>query len=228
MPHSTDNKKMKFISDIPKIHQANSTADIGKLPLYVELQKNINQDSALYANVSDKEIYTSYEPPIGSLLSKMLKLVERPRENQHLKKEITEKLQRIPEVFVEHQYEEIRGPKQQDSQNSPSILSTIKHKEYLLNLVNNLPTHSLSHIDKQKIIGDFEENYAKIQDIIVNAIKTMQQDVRPIVTQPQKNSLPQTTNKKNIKDIMAFKNNQRAKRNEPLAKCLPDFCLPSR
>ncbi|EOH92108.1 hypothetical protein ACTNBL_01810 [Enterococcus villorum] len=216
---STDNNKTSFINHLPKAY---SEADNNKLPLYANVQKNDDKEP-IYTEIIETELYTSYGSPNASLLSKLIKFLENPRANLHLKQEMIDDIQRLHSSFINHT---------KDSQ-TDSFRSAIKEApKKLFDIVINLKNYPVSHKERQDIVSKFEKYYATFLNInnrIINrVIKSMGEKVRPIVTQPQKDAPQQRSHQKKIKEIKASQSSKTVQRNEPLKTCLPEFCFPSR
>ena len=150
--HSTDNKKTSFINHLPKAY---SEADNNKLPLYANVQKNDDKEP-IYTEIIETELYTSYGSPNASLLSKLIKFLENPRANLHLKQEMIDDIQRLHSSFINHTkefYEFYR-----DKMNSLKFEPNITH----IKLAKLEQTGKLKAIVTQNIDGLHQKAGSKI------------------------------------------------------------------
>lgn len=249
MKQKLENNKKTFkdltsdsIKDIPKVHKDRDCYNVETLPNNEKTTSNTQQLSKTtpvyiennLKNDKNDNIYVCYEPPIGSLLAKFLKVLENPTKNFHIKKEIVDEINQMPDYLTENQYEEIvyvnEKKKSPVYQTYSHELSTADYKHSLLAIVNNISHDPLDLIAKQLVVSQFEEIYDKITAI----------NNQPIVSQPISNrnsvntskfekkitepSVMQTSGPKKLKDIKAFKHQQKKARNKEISWCLP--CLP--
>lgn len=185
--------------------------------------------------MKNDNIYVCYEPPIGSLLAKFLQFLENPTKNFHIKQEIVDEINQIPNDLTGNQYEEIVCV---NEKKKPPVyrtysheLSTDDYKHFLLDIINNISHEPLDLVAKQLVVSQFEKihdkmtainNHTIVSQPISNQNSAKTSKIENKITEPP---VMQASEQKKLNDIKAFKNQQKKARNKEISWCLP--CLPS-